>query len=145
MLPVNLLSQPPACRGWWSSSTGQWTKHENRPHPSDRTGTNVDLDKETWDSISTLLEWISNTWNGFMVVYVCTNGHIRGAVSLQEAVEVVPDLRDPVYDLHQLRCPWSAADLHLDQLPPQKPAQETFYRLHVVSTQHPSVTEITLC
>ncbi len=28
MLPVSLLSLPPACRGWWSSSTGQWTKHE---------------------------------------------------------------------------------------------------------------------
>ncbi len=54
MLPVSLLSLPPACRGWWSSSTGQWTKHENRPHPSDMTGTNVDLDEETWDSRSTL-------------------------------------------------------------------------------------------
>ncbi len=78
-----------------------------------------------------------------MVGYLRTNGHVRGAVGLQEAVEVVPDLRDPVYDLHQLRVTCSAADLYLDQLPPQKPAQETFHRLHVISTQHPSGTEIT--
>lgn len=80
-----------------------------------------------------------------MGVYLRTNGHIRGAMSLQEAVEVVPDLRDPVDDLHQLQGPCSAADLSLDQLPPQKPAQETFHRLHVISTQHPSVTENTCC
>lgn len=66
-----------------------------------------------------------------------TNGDIRGAVCLQEAVEVVPDPRDPVDNLHQLYVACSAADLHLDQLPSQVAAKETFHWLHVVDTQHP--------
>ena len=56
---------------------------------------------------------------------------------LQEAVEVVPDARDPVDDLNQLRVARSAADLRLDQLPPQVAAEEALHRLHVVGTQHP--------
>ena len=66
-----------------------------------------------------------------------TDGDVRGAVCLQEAVEVVPNPRDPVDDLHQLHVPRSAADLRLDQLPPQVAPEEAFHRLHVVGTQHP--------
>lgn len=58
-------------------------------------------------------------------------------MGLQEAVEVVPNPRDPVHDLHQLHVARSAADLRLDQLPPQEAAEEAFDRLHVVDTQHP--------
>lgn len=47
-----------------------------------------------------------------------TDGDVRGAVCLQEAVEVVPDPRDPLDDLHQLRVPRAAPDLCLNQLPP---------------------------
>lgn len=71
------------------------------------------------------------------MVWSPTNGDIRGAVCLQEAVEVVPDLRDPLDDLHQLRVPRAAADLSLDQLPPQIAAQEALHRLHVVGTENP--------
>lgn len=56
---------------------------------------------------------------------------------LQEAVEVVPDPWDPVNNLHQLYIACSAADFHLDQLPSQVAAKETFHWLHVVDTQHP--------
>lgn len=56
---------------------------------------------------------------------------------LQEAVEVVPNPRDPVDDPHQLHVARPAADLRLDQLPPQVAAQEAFHRLHVVGAQHP--------
>lgn len=66
-----------------------------------------------------------------------TYGDIRRAVCLQEAVEVVPNPWDPVDDLHQLHAARSAADLHLDQLPPQVAAEEAFHRLRVVGTQHP--------
>lgn len=66
-----------------------------------------------------------------------TDGDVRGAVCLQEAVEVVPDPRDPLDDLHQLRVPRAAADLRLDQLPPQVAAQEALHGLHVVGTENP--------
>lgn len=66
-----------------------------------------------------------------------TDGDVRRAVCLQEAVEVVPNPWDPVDDLNQLYAARSAADLHLDQLPPQVAAQEAFHRLHVIGTQHP--------
>lgn len=56
----------------------------------------------------------------------------------QEAVEVVPNPWDPVNDLHQLHVTRSAADLSLDQLPPQIATEEAFHWLHVVGTQHPS-------
>lgn len=56
---------------------------------------------------------------------------------LQEAVEVVPNPWDPVDDLHQLHVARSAADLRLNQLPPQVATQEALHRLHVVGTQHP--------
>ena len=56
---------------------------------------------------------------------------------LQEAVEVVPNPRDPVDDLHQLHVARSAANLRLDQLPPQVAPEEALDRLHVVGTQHP--------
>lgn len=66
-----------------------------------------------------------------------TDGDIRGAVCLQEAVEVVPNPRDPVNNLHQLHVARSAADLRLYQLPPQVTTKEAFHWLHVVGTQHP--------
>ncbi len=66
-----------------------------------------------------------------------TDGDIRRAVRLQKAVQVVPNTRDPVDDLHQLHVARSAADLHLYQLPPQVATQEAFHRLHMVGTQHP--------
>lgn len=56
---------------------------------------------------------------------------------LQEAVEVVPNPRDPIDDLHQLHVACAAADLCLNQLSPQVAPQEAFHRLHVVGTQHP--------
>lgn len=56
---------------------------------------------------------------------------------LQEAVEVLPNTRDPVDDLHQLHVARSAANLHLYQLPPQVATKEAFHWLHVVGTQHP--------
>lgn len=67
-----------------------------------------------------------------------TDGDVRGAVSLQEAVEVVPNPWDPVNDLYQLYVARSAANLHLNQLPPQVATKEAFHWLHVVGTQHPS-------
>lgn len=63
-----------------------------------------------------------------------TDGDVRGAVCLQEAVEMVPNPRDPVDDLHQLYIARSAADFRLDQLPPQVATQEAFHWLHVVGT-----------
>lgn len=56
---------------------------------------------------------------------------------LQEAVEVVPNPRDPIDDLHQLHVARAAADLRLNQLSPQVAAQEAFHWLHVIGTQHP--------
>lgn len=57
---------------------------------------------------------------------------------LQETVEVVPNSWDPVNDLYQLHVACSAANLHLDQLPPQVATKKAFHWLHVVGTQHPS-------
>lgn len=67
-----------------------------------------------------------------------TDCDIRGAVCLQEAVKVMPNSRDPVDNLYQLHVACSAANLHLDQLPPQVATEEAFHWLHVVGTQHPS-------
>lgn len=50
---------------------------------------------------------------------------------------MVPNPWDPVDDLNQLQAARSAADLHLDQLPPQVAAEEAFHWLHVIGTQHP--------
>lgn len=58
-------------------------------------------------------------------------------MSLQEAVEVMPDLGNPVDDFHQLHVPHPPADLRLHELPPQEPAQETLHGLRVVGTKHP--------
>ena len=66
-----------------------------------------------------------------------TDGDIRGAVCLQEAVEVLPGLGDPVDDLDQVVAARVLIDLRLDQLPPQETAQEPFDRLRVVGAQHP--------
>lgn len=66
-----------------------------------------------------------------------TDGDVRRAVCLQKAVEVVPDPRDPLDDLHQLCVARAAADLRFDQLPPQVAAQETLHWLHVVGTENP--------
>lgn len=56
---------------------------------------------------------------------------------LQEAVEVLPGLGDPVDDLNQVIAAHVLIDLCLYQLPPQETAQETFDRLSVVGAQHP--------
>lgn len=66
-----------------------------------------------------------------------TYGDIRGAVSLQEAVEVMPDLGNPVDDFYQLHIPHPPTDLRLHELPPQEPAEETLHGLRVVGTKHP--------
>lgn len=42
-LPVALLSQPPACKEWWSSSTDQWTTLLSLLHPLGRTERAEDL------------------------------------------------------------------------------------------------------
>lgn len=59
---------------------------------------------------------------------------------LQEAVEVLPGLGDPVDDLNQVIAARVLIDLRLYQLPPQEAAQETFDRLGVVGAQHPPTT-----
>lgn len=56
---------------------------------------------------------------------------------LQEAVEVLPGLGDPVDDLNQVIAARVLIDLRLYQLPPQEAAEETFDRLGVVCAQHP--------
>lgn len=66
-----------------------------------------------------------------------TDGDVRGAVGLQEAVEVMPDSRDPLDDPHQLCIALSAADLCLHQPPPQEPTQEALHWFSMVGTQHP--------
>lgn len=58
-------------------------------------------------------------------------------MGLQEAVEVMPDLGDPVDDLHQLRVACPPTDLRLHELPPQEAAEETLHGLRVVGTKHP--------
>ena len=58
-------------------------------------------------------------------------------MGLQEAVEVLPRLGNPVDDLDEVIAAHVPVDLRLDQLPAQKPAQETLDRLCVVGTQHP--------
>lgn len=58
-------------------------------------------------------------------------------MGLQEAVEVMPDLRDPVDDLHQLCIAHPPTDLRLHELPPQEAAEETLHGLRVVGTKHP--------
>lgn len=56
---------------------------------------------------------------------------------LQETVQVLPGLGDPVDDLNQVITAHVLVDLRLYQLPPQKAAQEAFHRLRVVGAQHP--------
>lgn len=50
---------------------------------------------------------------------------------------MVPDARDPIDDLDQLQDALAAADLRLDQLPPQIATKEALHRLQVIGTQHP--------
>lgn len=58
-------------------------------------------------------------------------------MSLQEAVEVMPDLGNPVDDFYQLHIPHPPTDLRFHEFPPQEPAKETFHGLCVVGTKHP--------
>jgi len=58
-------------------------------------------------------------------------------VCLQEAVEVLPGLGDPVNDLNQVIAAHVLIDLCLDQLTPQEATQETFDWLCMVGAQHP--------
>lgn len=66
-----------------------------------------------------------------------TNGYVRGAVGLQEAVEVLPGLGHPVDDLHQVVASCAPIDLCVNQLSPQETAEETLDRLRVIGAQHP--------
>lgn len=73
-------------------------------------------------------------------VCVClrlTYGDIRGAVCLQEAIEVLPCLGDPVDDLNQVIAARVLIDLRLYQLAAQETSEETFDWLCVVCAQHP--------
>lgn len=58
-------------------------------------------------------------------------------MSLQEAVEVMPDLGNPVDDFYKLHIPHPPTDLRFHELPPQEPAKETLHGLRVVGTKHP--------
>lgn len=69
--------------------------------------------------------------------FLPTYGDIRGAMSLQEAVEVMPDLGNPVDDFYQLHIPHPPTDLCFHELPPQESAKETLHGLRVVGTKHP--------
>ena len=69
-----------------------------------------------------------------------TYGDIGGAVCLQEAVEMLPGLGDPVDDLNQVIAAHVFIDLCLYQLSAQESAQETFDGLGVVGAQHPPAT-----
>lgn len=68
-----------------------------------------------------------------------TYGDIRGAVCLQEAIEVLPGLGNPVDDLNQVITAHALIDLRLYQLSPQETAQEASDRLSVVGAQNPPV------
>lgn len=61
-------------------------------------------------------------------------------MGLQEAVEVLPGLGDPVDDLNQVIAAHVLIDLRLYELPTQETTQETFDRLGVVRAQHPPTT-----
>lgn len=79
-----------------------------------------------------------------MCVFELTYGDIGGAVCLQEAVEMLPGLGDPVDDLNQIIAAHVFVDLRLNQLSAQEAAQEPLDGLGVVGAQHPPTTgEIT--
>lgn len=73
-----------------------------------------------------------------MIYRVLTNSNIRGAVSLQEFVQMLPDLGNPINNLNQLCIPHPATDLCFNQFSSQETAEEAFDWLSVVCTQHPS-------
>ena len=56
---------------------------------------------------------------------------------LQEGVEMLPGLGDPVDDLDQVVATHVPVNLRLNQFPLQEATQETLHWLCVVGTQHP--------
>lgn len=75
--------------------------------------------------------------SGVCVCLRLTYGDIRRAVCLQEAIEVLPRLGDPVDDLNQVIAARVLIDLRLYQLTAQETSEETFDWLGVVCAQHP--------
>lgn len=74
-----------------------------------------------------------------------TNSNIRGAMSLQELVQMLPDLWNPINNFNQLCISHSATDLCFNQFSSQETAKKALDWLSVVSTQHPSVAEQEKC
>lgn len=66
-----------------------------------------------------------------------TNGDVRGAMGLQEAVEMLPGLGEPVDDLDEVIAAHTLGDFRLDQLPPQEAAQEALHWLRVIGAEYP--------
>lgn len=68
--------------------------------------------------------------------FVCdlTDRDIRRTVRFQEAVEMMPNRRDPLNNFHQLPVPHTTADLCLQKLPAQETSQEAFHRLGMIGT-----------
>lgn len=95
-----------------------------------------------------------NRIHTFMYVWKCissrmgrtlTNSNIGGAVSLQELVQMLPDLGNPINNFNQLCISHPATDLCFNQFSPQETAEKAFDWLSVVSTQHPSEAEQQKC
>lgn len=57
---------------------------------------------------------------------------------LQEAVEMLPDTRDPLDDLDQVGVTRATADLSFQKLPAQKTTQEALHWFSVIRTKQPS-------
>lgn len=79
-----------------------------------------------------------------MIGTTLTYSDIRGAVRLQEAVEVLPGFGDPVDDLNQVVAAHVLVYLGLYQLPAQEATQKTFDWLCVIGAQHPPNAEQTV-
>ena len=86
---------------------------------------------------------------------VLTDGDVRRAVRLEEAVDVLPHLGHPLDDALQLRvtagrhAPGAlsapiALQLAVQQLAAQVAPQEALHRLHVVGAQHPAEVVVQL-
>ena len=63
---------------------------------------------------------------------------------LQELVEVLPDLGDPLHNLLKVVVPDPDLDLLVHGLPPEVAAKEALHGLHVVGTQHPAEVVVQL-
>ena len=63
---------------------------------------------------------------------------------LEEAVEVLPDLRQPVGDLVEARVAHARPQLLLHELSPEVAAEEALDRLHVVGAEDPTEVVVQL-